>query len=145
MPAGTRVATLMGDSGAATRAMRAVAQLRARLNAPDGSAGRLLDHRAMLTSRAMHALSAVDTIRALLASQTNTIGRFRRDSSLILAIGQARDSLAEIGRLAANPGGTLGRLRADSALFASVDSTRAQMAALFTDMKAHPFRYLYVF
>jgi phospholipid/cholesterol/gamma-HCH transport system substrate-binding protein len=143
--AGTRLVALADDGGPATNVMRAATQLRSRLSSSRGTAAQLLEHQEALFNRVAHAMAAADSIRTLLASHASALGRFRRDTSLTIAVGRVRDDLADVSRLAANPAGTSGRARADSAVVAALDSTRAQMASLFADMKAHPFRYLYVF
>jgi hypothetical protein len=93
--------------------------------------------------RARHlSRSLVDSIRRLLASDAHSLGRFRRDSTLVSEIGRVRNELAVVQQLAASPNGTVGRFRADSAIVQNVHRTLVAIDSLVADMKKHPLRYI---
>jgi hypothetical protein len=96
----------------------------------------------VLQQRAGRAMAEVDSIRALLGSNQHSLGRFRRDSTLIGTVDHVRGELADLQQLASSPQGTVGRLRADTAIAANVSRARASMDSLFADIKAHPLRYV---
>ncbi len=96
----------------------------------------------VLQERAGHVMAEVDSIRALLGSNQHSLGRFRRDSTLIGAVDRLRGELADLQQLASSPHGTIGRLQADTAIAANVSRARASMDSLFADIKAHPLRYI---
>lgn len=95
-----------------------------------------------LQERAGHVMAEVDSIRALLGSNEHSLGRFRRDSTLIGTVSRVRGELADLQQLASSPHGTIGRLRTDTAIAANVSRARASMDSLFADIKAHPLRYI---
>jgi chromosome segregation ATPase len=117
-------------------------RLLSRLSASNGTVGLALNHRDLLQARAARALAQVDSIRALLASDQHSLGRFRRDSTLKREITRVRTELAEVQRLAESPQGTIGRLRTDSAIVHNVHRDMAMLDSLFLDLKKHPFRYI---
>jgi len=96
----------------------------------------------LVRQRAARAMAQVDSIRALLASEHNSIGRFRRDSTLLRDIGQLRTEMERLQVLAASPDGTIGRLRSDSAITRGIHRDLLALDSLFADVKKHPFRYL---
>jgi phospholipid/cholesterol/gamma-HCH transport system substrate-binding protein len=129
--------------GPEMRSLRARAQrLIARLKSPDGSMGLALDNRDLFRARAASVMAQVDSVRALVASNEHSLGRFRRDSTLKQQMVSIRSELAEVQRLAASPDGTIGRLRTDSAIVHGVHRDMMLLDSLFADMKKHPFRYL---
>ena len=96
-----------------------------------------------LSARARRAMAAADSIRLLVADTgTTSLGRFRRDSTLLGTIGAVRTDLAEVASLLESPRGSAGRFRSDSALVLEVVQTRASLAALISDIKRHPLRYI---
>jgi hypothetical protein len=107
-----------------------------------GTVGLALRGRDTLRLRADRAMARVDSIRALLASDSHSLGRFRRDSTLVAEVGRIRDELAVVQRLAASPNGTIGRFRADSVIIRNVHRDFAAIDSLFADMKKHPLRYI---
>jgi phospholipid/cholesterol/gamma-HCH transport system substrate-binding protein len=96
----------------------------------------------VLQERAGHAMAEVDSIRALLGSNQHSLGRFRRDSTLVGVVDRVRGELADLQRLANSPRGTIGRARTDTAITANIDRARASMDSLFADLKQHPLRYI---
>lgn len=98
--------------------------------------------RGNLHSRASHAMAAADSIRALMSSKRGSIGRFRRDSTLVT---KANHVLAEIDTLRAllsNPVGTIASVHSDSVLQQQLDRSHASLASLMRDVKTHPLRYI---
>ncbi len=105
-----------------------------------GTAGHVIQ--GDLTDRARRVMARADSVRALVSSQNTSLGRFRRDSTLLTNVGDIR---AELGRLRAeldSPDGTVGRFSRDSAITLQVAEAENQMALLFADIKKHPLRYL---
>src|SRR6266567_3064821 len=112
-----------------------------RLGSSHGSVG-LLSSAAAFSDRAQRSMAAVDSIRALLASDRTSLGRFRRDSTLVREVGAVRTEIGRVRALAASPDGTLGRLQADSAIRQSLNDAYPQMDSLFADLRKHPLRYI---
>jgi hypothetical protein len=93
-----------------------------------------------LKGRSARAMAAVDSIRTLVSSNRTSVGRFRRDSTLITKAGHL---LAELDTLRTLTSGQLGgAAAADSSLAKGLTRTRALLAALIKDIKAHPLRYI---
>jgi phospholipid/cholesterol/gamma-HCH transport system substrate-binding protein len=88
------------------------------------------------------ALTRADTISALLASPRTSLGRFRRDSSLMRTVGDVRDELAALRKRIESSEGTLSRLGSDSAIARSLFDTQRVMALLFEDIRKRPLRYV---
>jgi ABC-type transporter Mla subunit MlaD len=112
------------------------------LSGSRGTLGLALGGRTTLHDRAAEAMARVDSIRTLLASDTHSLGRFRRDSTLVREIGRVRDELATVQQLAASPNGTVGRFRTDSIIMRNVHRSLAAVDSLFADIKKHPLRYI---
>jgi hypothetical protein len=113
-----------------------------RLSDSTGSIRLALEGQTALTARAMQSMARVDSIRRLVSSDLHSFGRFRRDSTLVLEIGRARDELATVQQLAASPNGTIGRARSDSIIMRNVRRDLAAVDSLFADIKKHPLRYI---
>lgn len=95
-----------------------------------------------LRVRASHAMAAADSIRNLVSSNRGTLGRFRRDSTLVT---KATHVLAEVDSLRAafgDPVGAIAAAHPDSALNRELAQTHALLAALIKDMKKNPLRYV---
>lgn len=96
--------------------------------------------RSNLKGRSAHAMAAVDSIFTLMSSNKTSLGRFRRDSTLVTKAGHV---LAGLDSLQTLSSGTIGgTAAADSALAKELTRTRALLAALIKDIKAHPLRYI---
>jgi hypothetical protein len=95
-----------------------------------------------LAVRAKHVMARADSVRALVASPNTSLGRFRRDSTLLTEVGGIRDELARLRAELDSPDGTLGRFAQDSAITLQLAEAQNQMALLFADIKKHPLRYL---
>jgi MlaD protein len=95
-----------------------------------------------LTGRASRAMAAADSIRTLLSSNKGSIGRFRRDSTLIT---KAKGVLAEVDTLSAllsDPLGSIAAAHSDSLLSRQLARTRSLLDSLISDAKSHPLRYI---
>jgi hypothetical protein len=96
--------------------------------------------RSNLTARSSRAMAAADSIRALISSNKTSLGRFRRDSTLVTRAGHV---LAELDSLRALTSGSIGgAAAADSVLLKELSRTRGLLASLMKDIKAHPLRYI---
>lgn len=116
--------------------------LLARATHSKGSVAMTMNGRAEFLAQAQRSMAQVDSIKTLLMSNARALGRFRRDSTLLLEIGRVRQDLAEVQRLAASPTGTIGRFRTDSAITRAVKRDLVAMDSLFADLKKHPLRYI---
>jgi MlaD protein len=95
-----------------------------------------------LTGRASRAMAAADSIRTLLSSNKGSIGRFRRDSTLMT---KAKGVLAEVDTLSAllsDPLGSIAAAHSDSLLSRQLARTRSLLDSLISDAKSHPLRYI---
>jgi ABC-type transport system involved in resistance to organic solvents, periplasmic component len=113
-----------------------------RITGQGGSIGPIM--RGGLTSRAGRTLARVDSVRALLASPNASVGRFRRDSTLLSEVGDIRNELTLVRAALDEPRGTAGRVLHDSALTNALGQAEREMTLLFADIKKHPRRYLSV-
>ncbi len=95
-----------------------------------------------LTRRADRIMARADSVRALLASKNTSLGRMRRDSTLLNEVADIRNELSIVRSLIDEPRGTAGRVLRDSALTNAVAESERQMSLLFADIKKHPLRYL---
>lgn len=99
--------------------------------------------RSAVRDRAQAARAQVDTLRLLLTSNRTSLGRFRRDSTLVAAVADVRNEIS-ITRalLAAQSASTLSRFGQDSIIAAQMAEMEKQMGELVTDIKRRPFRYI---
>lgn len=98
--------------------------------------------RGSLMASAGAALARVDSIRALLATPTGNVGRFRRDTTLQHTIAEVRDELAALQARLDSTTGTLERVSNDSLLTRAVADARLEMTLLVADVKKRPRRYI---
>lgn len=112
-----------------------------RLSSSHGTMNLAFTNRELMLARAQRALSQTDSIRALLGSTENSLGRFRRDSTLLGHVMRVKLVLDSLQQLANSPNGTIGRLRADSAIIQNIHRDYAALDSLIADMKKHPLRY----
>jgi hypothetical protein len=75
-------------------------------------------------------------------SPNTSLGRFRRDSTLLANVDDIRAELADIQRELDEPSGTAGRILRDSAMTGALAGARREMTLLFADIKKHPGRYI---
>jgi len=97
-----------------------------------------------LAARARSAMAQADSLRQLLLEPgpRTTLGRFRRDSTIIRTVDDVRTELATVRLLLAEPRGTAGRVLADSAVFQQITRAQREMDALFKDLRRRPLRYI---
>jgi hypothetical protein len=120
-------------------AMANMGRLRRRLSDGRGSMGRIMD--GDLGARAQRVLSRADSVRALVGSSKTSLGRFRRDSTLMTEVADVRDELAKVRASLAEARGTAGRMARDSAVFSALGEVHREMTLLLADLKKHPLRY----
>jgi ABC-type transporter Mla subunit MlaD len=93
-------------------------------------------------ARAQHLMALGDSVKRLLDGPNGTVGRLRRDSTLLRTVDDVRAELARVQAALAEPRGSVGRLQHDSALVRQVAASRAEMDALAADLRRNPLRYL---
>jgi phospholipid/cholesterol/gamma-HCH transport system substrate-binding protein len=133
---------LIGDDSKVGAFRLRASRVMSGLSGANGSIGKALGAREAVMQRVQRARAQVDSVRALLASSDHSLGRFRRDSSLVREVTRLRGELAEIQRLSMSPDGTIGRLRTDSALVRGIHRDFALLDSLVADMKKRPLRYI---
>jgi len=106
-----------------------------------GTLGLALE-RGQLIARAKAAAAQADSVRALLASDRRSFGRFRRDSTLLRVVADLRDELSITSTLLSSQSGTLARFRQDSIIAVQTTEMSKQMSELVADIKKRPFRYI---
>ena len=116
-------------------------RLSARATSGKGTIG-LAMARGELIARAKAAAAQADSVRTLLASDQTSLGRFRRDSSLMRVVADVRDELSITSALLNARSGTLGRVAQDSIIAVQMTEMSKQMTELFADIKRRPFRYI---
>jgi hypothetical protein len=131
-----------GGGGEMQRARIQTGRLMDRLRDGGGTVGLFM--RGGLTSRADRVMARVDSVRALLATPNSSLGRFRRDSTLLDEIADIRNELTLVQASLTEPRGTAGRVLADTALTSALGQAQREMTLLFADVKKHPLRYLSV-
>jgi phospholipid/cholesterol/gamma-HCH transport system substrate-binding protein len=110
--------------------------------ATQGSGTMALASRTNLMARASHSMAAADSIQTLMSSNKSSLGRFRRDTTLVT---KAKGVLAELDTLrsfAANPVGTIAAAHSDSVLSRELNQTHALLDSLIKDIKKRPKRYI---
>lgn len=140
----------LGAMGADTRGLQPrVAEAEARasriaaaMRSPSGTFGMMTSGGRALQADAQRVLAEADSVRALLGSSNTSLGRFRRDSTLLRDMADIRSTLAKVTARASKSNGTLGRATSDMALQRSLARGTAQLDSLIADVKAHPLRYL---
>jgi phospholipid/cholesterol/gamma-HCH transport system substrate-binding protein len=113
-----------------------------RLSSSSGTVSLVLSDSALLRARVQRAMAQADSIKQLLASDSHSLGRFRRDSTLMRDVADIRTELDRVRSLLGRQDGTIGRLRTDSALVRAVHRDFAALDSLFADLKKHPLRYI---
>jgi phospholipid/cholesterol/gamma-HCH transport system substrate-binding protein len=98
--------------------------------------------RGALIQRAKAASAQADSVRQLLASEQTSLGRFRRDSTLLRTIADLRDELSITQRLLDTQAGSLARFGQDSIIAVQTAERARLMAEIMADIKKRPFRYI---
>jgi phospholipid/cholesterol/gamma-HCH transport system substrate-binding protein len=138
---GTVGAFLNGSGfGEVQRARAQTSRLMNSIGGRGGSVGRIMNGGPM--ERVGQTLARVDSVRALLASGSMSLGRFRRDSTLRAEVGDIRNELTLVRASLDESRGTAGRALHDSALTDALGQAEREMTLLFADIKKHPRRYL---
>jgi ABC-type transporter Mla subunit MlaD len=98
--------------------------------------------RGQIIARAQAATAQADSVRALVASNRGSFGRFRRDSTLLRTVADLRDELSITSALLSSPDGSFSRFSQDSVIAVQTAEMSKQMAELFADIRKRPFRYM---
>jgi hypothetical protein len=101
-----------------------------------------LQMRSNLGPRASRAMAAADSVRRLISSDKGSIGRFRRDSTLVTKASHVLAELDTLRALVTSPVGTIAAAHSDSVLARQLDRQHALLAALVKDIKSQPLRYI---
>jgi len=105
----------------------------------NGTIGRA--SRGDLMKRTSRTMAAADSIRSMFASDRSSLGRFRRDSTLVTKANHVLAELDTLSALIKNPVGTRGAAAGDSTLARELDRERVLMRLLIDDVKKNPSRY----
>lgn len=97
---------------------------------------------ASFRARASHAMAAADSIRTLMASNKGSLGRFRRDTTLVTTANHVLAEVDTLRALLSNPVGAIAAAHPDSALTHQLEQTHILLAALIKDAKSNPLRYI---
>ena len=116
-----------------------MARLRRKLGGRRGSLGGIMN--GDLGARASRVMARADSVRTLVGSSGTSLGRFRKDSTLIAEVRDIREELAEVRASLAESRGTAGRVLHDSAAFSALGEVHREMTLLVADLKKHPLRY----
>jgi hypothetical protein len=95
-----------------------------------------------LTGRASRAMAAADSIRTLMSSNKGSLGRFRRDSTLVTKASGVLAEIDTLRSLLADPLGSIAAAHSDSVLTRELASTHSVLKALIKDAKKRPGRYI---
>jgi hypothetical protein len=95
-----------------------------------------------IAARSSRAMAAADSIRSLMSSNKTSLGRFRRDSTLVTKAAHVMAELDTLSALVASPIGGIAAAHSDSVLTRELSRTRALLAALIKDIKSRPLRYI---
>jgi len=125
------------------QARRQTMRIAAKVTGSRGTIGSALASQSALVDRARRVMARADSVRAVIASENTSLGRVRRDSTLLREVADIRNELDIIGARLASPTGTLGRVRADSALFDAIAGARREMTLIMADIRRRPLRYIH--
>ena len=117
-----------------------VSSITSKASRGEGTIG--LASRTHLMDRASRAMAATDSIRALVSSNKGTLGRFRRDTTLVTKATGVLAELDSLMLLTSNPVGRMEAAHPDSSLTKEMGRTRGLLASLIKDIKNHPSRYI---
>jgi phospholipid/cholesterol/gamma-HCH transport system substrate-binding protein len=139
---GGTVGALMGSDRSQLEVVGARAgALARRLGSGRGTIGLVMrDGGAM--SRARAAMASADTLRALLAGEGTSAGRFRKDSTLVRDVRALLDEVSIARSLLAEPKGTAGRAMHDAAAYDQLSQLERELSTLMADIKRRPLRYV---
>lgn len=129
----------LAQRGQISATMNRVGRLRNQVSGGRGTVGLVMS--GGLGLRASRVLARTDSVRALLSSPATSLGRFRRDSTLMSEVSDIRNELSIVRALLDEPRGTAGRIMRDSAVTSALGDAQREMGLLVADMKKHPLRY----
>jgi phospholipid/cholesterol/gamma-HCH transport system substrate-binding protein len=144
----TMIKNPLGTIGnARSRGLSRMPEIRGRVSSITSKASRGegtigLASRTHLMERASHVMAATDSIRTLMSSNKGTLGRFRRDTTLVTKANGVLAALDSLMLLASNPVGRMEAAHPDSSLTKELSRTRGLLASLIKDIKKHPARYI---
>jgi phospholipid/cholesterol/gamma-HCH transport system substrate-binding protein len=95
-----------------------------------------------LSARVAGVRARTDSLRLLMSSPDASLGRFRRDSTLLRTLTSVRDETDSVFALLNESRGTAGRVLNDSALVLEIAGARRTLDGLIKDVKTDPFRYV---
>lgn len=125
--------------GQLKRARTHIEELRGSLGGR-GTAGKVMS--GDLMARAQGVMARADSVRSLAGSPNTSLGRFRRDSTLLDNVSEIREELVTLRAQLDSPDGTVGRFARDSAITLQLAEAQNQMTLLLADIRKHPLRYL---
>ena len=114
--------------------------LRSAAISDSGSVGLAL--RWNLGARVGTAAARADSIRALLSDTATSLGRFRRDSTLLRTVEDVRNEVSVVRALLEESRGTAGRAVNDAAIVEQLAQLESELAVLMADIKRRPLRYI---
>lgn len=126
--------------GDMARTRSELSRLGAALSGERGTAGKLMN--GQLGPRVQRVMARADSVRALIGSPNTSLGRMRKDSTLLAEVADIRNELTLVRRQLDESRGTAGRMMNDSAISTALGEAQRQMSLLFADIKKHPMRYL---
>jgi len=144
----TMIKSPVGTIGnARSRGLARMPEIRGRVSSITSKASRGegtigLASRTHLMDRASRAMAATDSIRALVSSNKGTLGRFRRDTTLVTKAAGVLAELDSLMLLTSNPVGRMEAAHSDSSLTKELSRTRGLLTSLIKDIKKHPSRYI---
>jgi len=95
-----------------------------------------------LQRRASHVMASADSVRRLVSSNRGSLGRFRKDSTLVTKAAHVLAELDTLKALATSPLGTIAAVHSDSVLARKLTEQHELMAELLRDIKSNPMRYI---
>jgi hypothetical protein len=114
-----------------------------RLSAKAGGNGTIgLAMRRNLMGRASRVMAQTDSIRALMASDKSSYGRFKKDTTLMTKAKGVMAEMDTLRGLMSDPVGTIAAAHPDSTLTRELARNRALLDSLMKDVKKHPLRYI---
>ncbi len=109
--------------------------------AGDGSIGLAL-RGGDLTARARTAVARSDSIRRILTDTATSLGRFRRDSTLLRTVADVRNEVSIVRALLDSSSGSAARLKNDKAVVQELTELESELGALMADIQRRPLRYI---
>lgn len=108
--------------------------------ATQGNGSLALAYRNDVVGRMKGLLAAKDSIFQLVNSPTGNVGRFRKDSTLMLRVSNLRAGIDSLRSLTSGAGIT--KMRGDTLLSAAMAKARREIDSLMIEIKKHPGRYI---